>query len=112
MSETPPAYMDRADMRFMSGAPARSPDEVYRDRRTLSLLRVKLLRKWRWPLGMTFLHERHDSGRRKEGQLQGQPPWPALEDEVAAALKEARTAYPVLFEDLNLSEWAFRRHRW
>jgi len=112
MSEAPPAYMGKGDKWFMRGAPARSPEEVYRDWKTLSLLRVKVLRKWRWPLGMKFLYERHDFRRVKERNLQDQPPWPALEAEVAAALKEARTAYPVLFEDLNLSEWALRQHGW
>jgi hypothetical protein len=110
MAETPPAYMYKGT--FRTTFAARSPEDVYRDRMTLSLLRVKLLRKWRWPLGMKFLHERHESMRSRGNTVDGLPPWPALEDEVADALKEARSAYPVLFEGLNLYEWAHRQSRW
>jgi hypothetical protein len=94
MPETP--LVSKKTKSIMSMLASRSPEELHREKQTISLLRVKLMRRWKWPVGIALLRDHHESKDYRDFILKGQAPWRPLEIEVAELLKESERAYPIL----------------
>lgn len=69
-------------------------------KKKIALLRIKLLRKYRWPLGLRKLITYKKDQIYRNFILENSSSWRELEDEVEAYINESKTLYPVLFKKL------------
>jgi hypothetical protein len=75
----------------------RPVENLLNEKKTLSLLRVQLMRKWKWPVGIKMLAKHHEWQEYRKTILRGAQPWQPLEAEVFEVLNQARNIYPILF---------------
>jgi len=62
------------------------------------MLKLQLIRKWRWPLGLRQLNNGQKASSFRKTMLAGGEPCEEAEALVAKILTEGRRRYPVLFE--------------
>lgn len=90
-----PAFFASALLAFLKRMPAK---EQLKHRQAVTMLKLELLRKWRWPLGLRQLHQGQTSGSVRKTMLAGGEPYEEAEQLVAEILADGRRRYPVLFE--------------
>ena len=67
-------------------------------RKAVTMLKLQLMKKWLWPLGLRQLHAGQTSSSLRKAMLAGGKPCEEAEALVAEILAEGRRRYPVLFE--------------
>ncbi|MFZ6643232.1 hypothetical protein ACO0LL_26160 [Undibacterium sp. TC4M20W] len=96
MAETP--LKSRRSQFLLSIFSLRSLEDVNDEAKILSLLRLQLMKKWKWPVGVRLLANHHGSQYYRDFRLKGQISWLPLEVEVTEVLKQAKDVYPILFD--------------
>ena len=96
MAETP--LKSKRSQFLLSIFSLRSLEDVHDEAKILSLLRLQLMKKWMWPVGIHRLANHHGSQYYRDFMLKGRMPWQSLEVEVTEVLKQAKYVYPILFE--------------
>jgi hypothetical protein len=76
----------------------RSLKEVNEEHKTISLLVVKLMQKWGWPVGLQTLARRRNSPESSSELSAGRAAWQPLEIEVDKLLSQTRNTYPIVFD--------------
>jgi len=72
--------------------------EQLEHRKAVTMLKLQLIKKWMWPLGLRELHNGQTSNSLRQTVLAGGEPCKEAEAMVAEILTEGRRRYPVLFE--------------
>jgi len=72
--------------------------EQLEHRKAVTMLKLQLIRKWRWPLGLRQLNNGQKASSFRTTMLAGSEPCEEAETLVAEILTEGRRRYPVLFE--------------
>jgi hypothetical protein len=72
--------------------------EQLEHKKAVCKLKLQLIRKWLWPLGLRQLHRGQTSVELRKAMLAGGEPCEEAEALVAEILTEGRRRYPVLFE--------------
>jgi len=72
--------------------------EMLEQRQAVTMLKLELMRKWLWPLGLRQLHKGQTCSSLRKTMLAGGEPYGEAEALVAEILIEGRRRYPVLFE--------------
>lgn len=83
---------------FLSMLNMRPIGEQLASRNAVTKLKLQLIKKWRWPLGLRALHSAQTSRDYRNAMLRGGEPCEEAEALVAEILEEGRRRYPVLFE--------------
>ncbi|MFZ6781180.1 hypothetical protein ACO0LD_30465 [Undibacterium sp. Ji83W] len=96
MAETP--IKSKRSQSLLSMFSLRPLKDVNDEVATLSLLRLQLMKKWNWPVGIHLLVSHQGSQYYKEFMLKGRSPWQPLEVEVTEVLNQAMAVYPILFD--------------
>jgi len=82
---------------FLAMMKMRPIGEQLASRNAVTMLKLQLIKKWRWPLGLRQLHNAQNSPHFREAMLKGEASCEVAEALVREILTEGRRRYPVLF---------------
>ena len=83
---------------FLAMLNMRPVGEQLKSRKAVTMLKLQLIRKWKWPLGLRQLHHSQTSESTRTLALAGGEACEEAEALVAEILEEGMRRYPVLFE--------------